>query len=387
MPELPYEAYAMACGSLPNMGPARLLAAHRFAPLDQLWSGLRGGDPALREPLIAIARGAGRFTQPSLDEIVDKWYVAARRVDPGAMWQALVDTGMRVAVIGTESYPDALASDIEPPPVLYYDGDLDALAGTRVAIVGTRACSRLGRELASEWGERLSDAGVAIVSGLAAGIDAAAHAGAARGHSPPIAVVGSGLDVVYPKANAALWQTVRERGVILSEAPLGALPDAWRFPARNRIIAALADVVVVVESHEHGGSLITARDAVARGRTVMAVPGTVRSSASVGTNQLLRDGALVALSVDDVLAALGLTGASARRAEEHRRDPSPDAAAVLDALGWLPATIDQLASRSALDLGALSLALDELVDSRWVAERAGWYERVSRDRAPGPRPD
>src|SRR5204862_1786721 len=144
-------------------------------------------------------------------------------------------------------------------------------------------------------------AGVAVISGLALGIDGAAHAGALEADiAPPIAVVGSGLDVIYPWRHRALWGAVEKQGVVLGEAPLGAAPEPWRFPARNRIVAALADVVIVVESRETGGSMHTVAEALRRDRPVFAAPGPVRSPTSTGTNRLLRDGAQVVCDATDV---------------------------------------------------------------------------------------
>src|SRR5204862_479680 len=152
---------------------------------------------------------------------------------------------------------------------------------------------QLGRELAAH--------GVAIVSGLAIGIDGSAHEGAlAAKAAPPVGVVGSGLDVVYPKRHRHLWDAVAAAGVLLSEAPMGAVPERWRFPARNRILAALSDVVVVVESHAAGGSMHTVRAAIDRGIPVMAVPGSMRNPAAAGTNQLLSEGVPPARDPDDI---------------------------------------------------------------------------------------
>ena len=176
-----------------------------------------------------------------------------------------------------------------------------------------------------ELGRDLGRAGVRVVSGLALGIDAAAHHGAldaeADGGAPPIGVVGSGLDVTYPRAHGALWTAVAAAGVLVGEAPLGAAPEPWRFPARNRIIAALGSVVVVVESHPRGGSRHTVDAAEARGRQVLAVPGSVRSPASRFTNELLADGCHPARDVTDVLVALGL-----ERVERHGSVRTPSEA-------------------------------------------------------------
>jgi DNA processing protein len=193
-----------------------------------------------------------------------------------------------------------------------------------------------------------------------------------------VAVVGSGLDVVYPRANRRLWETVAERGVVLSEAPLGARPCRWRFPARNRIIAALADVVVVVESHAAGGSLLTATEALRRGRAILAVPGPVRSSASAGTNNLIADGAAPVRDALDVTTALGLSGVVTRASVDTRASPTPADQALLDAIGWQPATLDQLAGRTGQGLGEVAMALERLLSAGWVGVRGAWWERVAR---------
>jgi DNA processing protein len=293
----------------------------------------------------------------------------------------VVDAGIGVAVVGSPAYPRALVGDIEPPAVIFHRGTPDAISGPRVAVVGTRRCSPTGAGVAFELGRDLAAAGVAVVSGLASGIDGAAHRGAlAAGGAPPLGVVGTGLDVVYPPGQTRLWRAVAAAGVLLSEAPLGALPERWRFPARNRIIAALADLVVVVESHRRGGSLHTVDEADRRGRDVMAVPGSVRSAASEGTNALLAEGRAPVCSIDDVLVALGLAGRSGTGAASPRdRRATPHGAdqPVLEAVGWQPSTLDQLLARTGMSLAALAPALDRLCDAGWVARRGGWYERIA----------
>ena len=212
-------------------------------------------------------------------------------------------------------------------------------------------------------------------TGLALGIDGAAHAGALDGPTPPAAVVATGLDVVYPRRHAALWREVGARGVILSEYPLGVWPERWRFPARNRIIAALADVVVVVESHERGGSMHTVESALERDRLVMAVPGSVRSPASEGTNALLAAGSPPARDAADVLVALGLDRGAWERAPAMV-PPVGDAGTVLDAVGWEPSTLEQIADRAGAPLGPVAVHLTGLIAEGWVAHGAGWYERL-----------
>jgi DNA processing protein len=354
------------------MGPARQLALlRRWTPseawrrvLDRSWLGDR-----------AISSAA----TPDPGALADVWAREASTVDVAAMWSRYIAAEVGVAAFGSPAYPAPLADDIEPPATLFVRGDPSVIAGPRVAIVGTRSATRYGVDVAYEFGRGLSDAGVAVVSGLALGIDGAAHAGAlASGTTAPIAVVGSGLDIIYPKRHASLWRQVERRGVVLSEAPLGAPPERWRFPARNRLIAALADIVVVVESQEHGGSMHTVNEAARRARPVFAVPGPVRSPASVGTNRLLHDGAAPACDVADVLLGLGLSAALQRDVRDPRPPAQGNDRIVLEALRWQPASLEQLASRTELPLGELSLALLRLADARWVEERGGWYERVAR---------
>ncbi|MGH9117032.1 MAG: DNA-processing protein DprA, partial [Acidimicrobiales bacterium] len=369
---LPGEAWAVALSGLPYMGPHRLTAALACGPPGQVWRAV-ADRRAHRDGRLA------RAMAPNPDDLATVWATAAAAVDVDALWQQHVDAGVGVALHGQIGYPMALHGDHDPPAVLFSRGDPDILDRPRVAVIGTRRCSRYGHDLAFEFGRDLATAGVVVVSGLALGIDGAAHRGAiVAERTPPAAVVGSGLDVIYPRANASLWAQIERCGVVLSEAPLGARPTRWRFPARNRIIAALADVVVVVESHAAGGSLLTVGEAIARDRPVMAVPGPVRSSASSGTNALLADGAAPARDVDDVLTAIGLIAEANRTRPDHRPAPTPADQAVLEAVGWQPATVEQLATRTATGLVDVVMALERLLADGWIAERGGWWERVAR---------
>jgi len=268
------------------------------------------------------------------------------------------------------------------PPVLLVEGQRPGvLQAPRVAIVGTRAASVHGLADARELGAFLGAAGVSVVSGLAIGIDGAAHHGALQaaeaararaGDDPggvaagPIGVVATGLDVVYPRRHRVLFERVRRFGVLVSEQPFGVAPERGRFPVRNRIIAALADVVCVVEATLAGGSRITAERALDYGRPVLAMPGSRRNPAAAGCNALLADGAQPLLDPSDVLVALGLTPAAPRlwaTAPTGANGPEPgrNAAAVLKALAGEAAHPDQLAARTGLDPGQVALAVEELV--------------------------
>lgn len=372
---LPSAAYVVALSRLPQIGPARLRALLIDREPQQVWQDLCTG----RLVDDALERVLERTPVPQRGALLDAWRRAALGLDPATYWRAHVDAGVGVSVFGSPSFPQVFADDDDPPMVLFWKGDLDHLAGVRAAIVGTRRASRYGRDVAFGLGRELASSGVAVVSGLALGIDGAAHSGAldAAG-APPIAVVGSGLDRIYPRAHAALWRQVCTAGVILSEYPLGAPAAAWQFPARNRLIATLADAVVVVESQHTGGAMGTAVEAARRDRVVMAVPGPVTSAGSDGTNQLLVDGCAPARDAADVLVALGREEVPRRRSTETRPSPSPSGALVLEQVPWQAAPIEQLLLATGLELGALALQLEELEADGWIAQRAGWVERVGR---------
>lgn len=281
-------------------------------------------------------------------------------------------------------FPRSLADDPAPPARIYGLGDPALLADgrARVGMVGARKCTSYGRDLARQLGRELSGAGVSVVSGLALGIDGAAHEGALRADdgAPPIGVVASGLDVVYPPAHRRLWESVAQLGCLISESDLGTRPDPWRFPERNRIIAALSDIVVVVEAHPESGTRHTVDAAIARGVPVMAVPGPVGSRASQGANQLLREGCAPACDVDDVLTALGLERCATGPLFDRRPPPDPRDDVVLAAVDWAPTSLETLMRRTGFAPGELTAALYRLLAAGWTRCRDGWWERAA---APG----
>ena len=269
----------------------------------QLAKILTGWDP------VRAWRALGHGHHPADD--LGRLRAVVRDTDPRAVAEQYESSGVAVHLRTSPGYPTVLRADPGAPAVLFSRGTPSALDGrARVAIVGTRSATAYGLRVASDLGRQLAEAGVAVVSGLALGIDAAAHAGALRagqvGTAPPVAVVGTGLDVVYPKSNSSLWREVEAHGVVFTESALGTMPVPRVFPARNRIIAGLSDVVVVVECQVKGGALYTAEAAARRSIPVCAVPGSVRSPASAGTNGLLVDGCAPVRDVDDILTALAL---------------------------------------------------------------------------------
>jgi len=268
--------------------------------------------------------------------------------------------------------PPLLRAIHDPPPRLHVRGQagLDLLSRPSAAIVGARACSPYGAQVARLLGRELSAAGVVVVSGLARGIDAEAHRGALDGGGATVAVLGCGIDRDYPAANAELARRIVESGgLIVSEYEPGVEPAPWRFPARNRIIAGVCSATVVVEARERSGALITADFALEEGRDVLAVPGEITSALSAGTNALLKLGAGPVTAAGDVLELYGLL-------PEQRPKPKVEGAAavVLDAL---PATMDDLVRRTGLAAGAVAAALAELELGGLASEGDGTFRALA----------
>lgn len=368
MTELPSQAYAAALAGLPFLTPLRqrvLLA--RLDPA-AAWRAACNG--------IAFPGGVPSHTN-SADPVGDLRREALA-VDPAVLWDRCIRTNTAVHILGDGTYPAALAADPFAPAVLFSRGRLDALDRRRVAIVGTRQATLVGREIAAELGTELAQHDIGVVSGLASGIDGAAHRGvlAAIDGAPPIGVVGSGLDIPYPRGHAALWECVATSGVLLAEVPPGSRPLGHHFPLRNRIIAALAEVVVVVESRSRGGSLLTVDEALRRECIVMAVPGSPRNPAACGTNELLRDGSLPVHDVGDILMQLGLDRLPFARSADRRVAPNQDDARLLSFLSDAPVSFEQMMSASGADVRTVAAAMARLEMAGWVVEAAGCYERV-----------
>jgi DNA processing protein len=273
----------------------------------------------------------------------------------------------RVVHRGEPDYPDRLGRIHDPPLLLWVRGRLLPAEGERsVAIVGARAATPLGQGFARVLAADLAAAGVTVVSGLARGIDAAAHAGALEAGGRTVAVLGSGIDRPYPSQNAALAEAIARTGALVSEFPPGTTPWKANFPRRNRTIAGWSRLVVVVEASERSGALITARVALEEGRDVMAVPGHPSWPGAAGTNALLRDGAGVVRDARDVLAELGLPAPAS---------PAPNGSplgALLDALPrGVPRTLDEIAARVPTPLPELLARLSELELSGDVRRTGG----------------
>ena len=282
----------------------------------------------------------------------------AALIDATLAWLAAPDH--HLVTCHDPRYPPALAEIPDPPLLLYVSGRVELLAQPLIAVVGSRNASVQGRVDAESFAAALSGAGLCVVSGLALGIDTAAHEGALRGAGSTIAVVGTGLDRVYPARNRALAHRIAVQGCIVSEYPLGMPPLAANFPRRNRIISGLAAGVLVIEAAAQSGSLITAQLAAEQGREVFALPGSIHSALTKGCHRLIREGAQLVETVDDVLMAMRISPLAGLPQVDTAAPASEDDAILLDALGHEPVALDELLARLALDPGMLGARLLEL---------------------------
>jgi DNA processing protein len=293
-----------------------------------------------------------------------------RAFDARAYLVMIQAQGIRWLGRSEPAFPRGLTAIFDPPIGLFVRGDVDAalLDQPAVAVVGARSCSPYGASVARTLGRELAAAGLVVVSGLARGVDGEAHRGALEAGGTTVAVLGCGIDRVYPAAHAELARRVSERGLIVSEYSPGVEPAPWRFPARNRIIAGLAAATVVVEARERSGALITADLALEEGREVFAVPGEITSALSTGTNALLRTGATALTSTADVLEVFGIAAA-----QQQRVELSPPAELVLSRLRDRPAAPDELTRELAVPAAEIASALAELELASLIDEQAGLY--------------
>ena len=299
----------------------------------------------------------------------------ARRFDEAAVHSRLVASGLRFIGQSAPEFPSSLAAIFDPPVGLFARGSgrLDLLEQPAVAIVGARACSSYGAHVARMFGRELAAAGLVVVSGMARGVDGEAHRGALDAGGRTVAVLGCGVDRDYPAMHRELARRIGGDGLILSEYAPGVEPAPWRFPARNRIVAGLAQATVVIEAREKSGGLITADLAVEEGREVFAVPGEITSRLSAGTNALIKLGAGVATSAADVLEAFGLAPEP-----PPAPDLTPPAEAVLVRLRDGPHSADELVRALGLEAAAASAALTELELHGLLTETSGIFRAAVR---------
>jgi len=360
---LPEDTKAWAALGLRNLPPSALVALLR----------------AFGGPADVLAATPAKLRNVVPDPIAAR---IAARVDDALVAQAhawLEQPGHRLVVWGDPHYPQALLALGHSPAVLYYVGNPDLLNERSLAIVGSRSATAQGKDNARAFASALSDAGLVIVSGLALGIDGAAHEGALDGRAGTLAVVGTGLDRVYPARHRELAHRIAARGGLLSEFPPGTPPRDFHFPQRNRLISGLSQGVLVVEATLHSGSLITARYAGEQGRDVFAIPGSIHSPLSKGCHKLIREGAKLVETAQDVLEEMGLAP-PAPGLQSAEGDPMSEGA-VLDALGGDPADVDTLVARTGLAADEVVVQLTELELQGDIAPLPGGRWQRSRRRA------
>jgi len=292
-------------------------------------------------------------------------------VEPALIW--LDDDNNHIVTLADSNYPQALLNIPDPPLFLYVKGNLNLLNRSALAVVGSRSATPQGINNAEAFAKSLSDAGLCIISGLAHGIDAAAHRGALRGQGGSIAIVGTGLDIVYPAANRDLAHALAQQGTLVSEFPLGTPPLAANFPRRNRLISGMSLGCLVVEASLQSGSLITARLALEQGRDVFAIPGSIHAPQSKGCHALIKQGAKLVEAAHDILEELNGT----IETPAHVPGSEEENPLLLEHLGFDPIDADTLSLRCGLTIAELSAMLLTLeLSGRICVLPGGLYQRI-----------
>ncbi len=360
------KGYWVAFNRVHGIGAVRFAALlEHFGDLERAWEA---------SPEALLASGIGPQSVRRLIE-------SRVSIDPDDELEKLERAGVDVLTWLDESYPPLLRQADHAPPVLYIRGRLEPADRDAVAVVGTRRPTPYGQTAARDLAATLAVHGVTVVSGLARGIDAYAHRAALEAGGRTLAVLGSGLDEVYPAEHRRLAEEIATRGALLTDYALGTRPEAANFPPRNRIISGLARAVVVVEAGEESGALITARFAADQGRDVFAVPGSIYNRASRGTNRLIQDGATPLLTPDDVLTSLQTVhGQASPAASEPPMTDDPVERAVLGCLGADPSHVDDVVARAGQPVPQVTAAL-AMLELKGLVTHVGGMHYV---RAGGP---
>lgn len=352
-----------------------------------LWIGLSLipglGSQGLCKLLQAFGDPAAIFATPTnqLQEVVNREVAntiaqgpKTGQVQTGLTW--LAQDNNHLITLSDSHYPQALLQIPDPPPILYAKGDLQLLSMPAIAMVGSRNATAQGEKNAEDFAATLCHAGFCIVSGMALGIDGAAHRGALKANGATIAVIGTGLDIVYPARHRELAHQIVVRGLILSEFAIGTPSRAQNFPRRNRIISGLSLGTLVVEANVQSGSLITAKLAAEQGREVFAIPGSIHSPVSKGCHQLIKQGAKLVDNIQDIVDELGIftTNSNLNFTASDPAESNP----VLDFMGYDPISMDILIERSGLtseNLSAMLLVLE--LENKIASLPGGRYQRIA----------
>lgn len=342
-----HRKYWICLSRVPGIGPARLQRIlEHFSDAQAAWEA-----------------GAADLLAAGLDQtVVDSLLTARKRLDPDAELERVWKAGAKVITLADPEYPRLLREVEGAPAVLYVKGELREADDLAVAVVGTRSPTAYGRHAARLLATELAGYSVTVVSGLALGIDTEAHRAALAAGGRTVAVLGSGIDRIYPPENRGLAERIAEQGALVTDYPLGTRPDAFNFPNRNRIISGLSLGTVVVEAGDRSGALITAAFALEQGRDVFAVPGPITSPKSEGTNNLIRQGARITTGVADILEELNLHIVRGAKPDEPLPTVDTEEGLVLSRLGYEPTHIDDLCRSLGLSAGKVGslLALMEL---------------------------
>jgi DNA processing protein len=291
------------------------------------------------------------------EKLVENFLRIRREISLDQFWEQIQSQGISVLTWEDEDYPRLLKEIDQPPPVLYLRGDILPEDEWAVGIVGTRRMTSYGRQVTVEVATTLARNGITVVSGLARGIDSVAHRAAMQAGGRTLAVLGSGVDRIYPPEHRRLAEQIETQGAVISDYPPGTAPEAANFPPRNRIISGLSRVVLVVEAGQSSGALITASFAADQGREVFAVPGTIYAPQSKGVNRLIRDGARPMLDVDEILQTLDVEMVHQHRAARAALPGNAIEAELYDLLGQEPLHVDEIGAQAGLSIEKVTAAL------------------------------
>ena len=309
-------------------------------------------------------------------KVIERVIQARETVDLEKLWEKIEKKGIKILTWQDENYPQRLKEIDQPPPVLYIRGEYLSDDLFAVAIVGTRRVTPYGRQITEEISAFLAANGLTVISGLARGVDAVAHQAALRAGGRTIAILGSGVDKIYPPEHRGLADQIMERGAVISDYAPGTPPDASNFPPRNRIISGLSLAVVVVEAGETSGALITAEFAAEQGREVFAVPGSILAPQSKGTNKLIQRGALPLLSANDLMQALDITRVGEHKAARKAIPADETEARMMALLGSEPLHVDDIRNQTGMPIEKVSAAL-ALMELKGMVRQVGGMNYVA----------
>jgi DNA processing protein len=309
-------------------------------------------------------------------KIVENLLKIRSQISLDKIWERIQNQGIQVLTWEDEAYPRHLKNIDQPPPVLYVRGDLLPEDEWAVAVVGTRRVTAYGRQVTEEIASFLAVNGVTVVSGLARGVDGIAHTSSLNQHGRTIAVLGNGVDMIYPPEHQNLGERILAKGALVSDYPPGTAPDGANFPPRNRIISGLSLATVVIEAGNTSGALITATFAAEQGRDVLAVPGNIHAPQSIGTNRLIQQGAHPILSPQDILEVLNLTMVAEQRAARVVVPSDPVEARLFKLLGAEPLHVDEIRSQAELPIENVSAAL-AVMELKGMVRQVGGMQYVA----------